>query len=440
MGSGKTLAGIAECITLSLEYDGNFGLIGRATYPELRDSTWKELLDFPVVVDGQDVRFIDSPLVKSYNKANHEITLCNNSVIIGRALADGAEKLGKGLNLGWFYVDEMTEIPEEVFMKIAMGRLRLKPKCKTCRRFPRHGEINCPKCGKQMIRHTAFGTTNPEGHDWVWKKFVMQPTEDYFCVQASSLDNPHLPTEYVKQLGEMPDEWKKRYLYGSFDTFEGLVYKDFQDKAPHIITPFEIPDNWYRFIGLDHGYRNPTAVLWGAVDPKGNVFIYDEFYSSGKLVSEIAEIIKAKSGKQRIQQYLIDPSCRNRNGVTGRSVIDEFADYGLYFDGANNDVRAGINRVQEMMKIQPDGKPRLKIFNECRQLRTELQVYRWKEISVNAKQDSPEKPLKKGDHAVDALRYLANYIYDTPELKVKQKGFDYSTYLHREEEANWMAA
>lgn len=417
-GAGKTLCGAAEAIQLSIEYKCNTGLVGRMTYPELRDTTRKEVLEFPIMVDDKQTTLVNSPLVKSFNKAENTLYFNNGSQIIFRSLEDSFDKI-KSLNLGWFWIDEATEANEEIWLGL-VGRLR-KPGTRRC----------------------GFVTTNPEGHDWVWKKWVAQPTEQHFLVTAPSTENVHLPKDYIPNLVQSyPEEWVKRYIYGSMETFEGLVYKQFADKAPWVIDGFDIPDNWYRFVALDHGYRNPTAVLWFAVDPKGNVFVYDEFYASGKLVSEIAEIIKGKTGKDKVQLYLIDPSCKNRNGITGRSVIDEFADNGVYFEPANNDVRAGINHVQEGFKLRGNSKPRLVIFRNCAKLRTELQTYRWKDIKAGAKVDSPEKPLKKEDHAVDALRYGTIYVFSTPELKVERKNyFDYKEALKRiAVEESWMAA
>jgi len=289
------------------------------------------------------------------------------------------------------------------------------------------------------VRRTGFLTTNPEGHDWVWKRFLAQRDNEHFLVTAPSTENTYLPEGYIDGLiRQYPEEWVKRYVYGSFDTFEGLVYKDFQDKEPLVVPDTtKLDESWYRFLGLDHGYRNPTAVLWGAVDHNGVLYVYDEFFSPGKLVSEVSEIIKAKNGKDDVRGYLIDPSCRNRDGKTGRSIIDEFADNGLYFDPANNDVRAGINRVQEYLRA---GK--LRIFQRCVNLRTELQTYRWKDLKPGAKQDAPEKPLKKNDHVVDALRYMVNYLYDTPLPKEKKSGWRewFPNIRHHEEEREWMAA
>ena len=394
-GSGKTFCGAWEALFQSIWYPNNLGLVGRMSYPELRDTTRKEFLELPIRVDGEIVPLLASPLVKSFNKAENMLEFVNGSVVLFRALDDAFHKI-KSLNLGWFWIDELTEANEEIWLGL-VGRLR-----------------------RRNVKHTGFGTTNPEGKDFVWKLFLQDPKSDYFLVNAPSTENHYLPDGYIDGLiSQYPEEWVKRYVYGSFDTFEGLIYKDFNDKAPFVIEPFQIPENWYRFVGIDYGYRNPSAVLWCSLDEKGNAYVYDEFYQSGSLVSNTCEVIHTKTNKQKVQMYLIDPSTAQRDGKTGRSIQDEFNDNGIYVTPANNDVRAGINRVNEYFKLEKDGKPKLKIFKNCTNLRREIQMYKWKDLRAGSKYDAPERPTKKNDHALDSLRYLVNYFYTTP---IKKEG------------------
>jgi len=418
MGCAKTICGSAEAILQSMWYPNNLGLVGRMTYPELRDTTRKEILEFPVDVDGHRTTLKESGFVKKFNQSENSLEFANGSTILFRALEDAFDKI-KSLNLGFFYVDELTECNKDMWLAL-VGRLR-----------------------RQRVHHTGFGTSNPEGRDWVWQMFVQNPTPDYFWVHSTTFENTYLPKGYVEgMLAQYPEEWIKRYIYGSFDSFEGLVYKEFQDKAPHVVEDFEIPDNWYRFISLDHGFRNPTGVGWFAVSPKGDVYLYDEFYQSSRLVSEVAEIIKTKSHEQTIRQYLIDPSCRNRDGKTGRSVIDEFSDNGLYFDPAENEVRAGINRVKEYFKIREDGTPKLKIFRSCKHAREELQVYKWKDLKVGEDKNPVERPEKKQDHMCDLIKYAIAHIYGMPTQKEPVRGWKAFLNARRREHAtsDWMAA
>jgi hypothetical protein len=38
---------------------------------------------------------------------------------------------------------------------------------------------------------------------------------------------------------------------------------------------------------MDYGYRNPTCILYVAIDSEGIVHIYDEYYQAEKLIKVI---------------------------------------------------------------------------------------------------------------------------------------------------------
>jgi len=400
-GSGKTLCGAAEAIMLSLEFNGNYGLVGRMTMPELKKTAMKEVLEFPVSFDNKVMPLVSSPLIKRWDKQNSELTFVNGSVIFFTHLDDVTWKQ-RGLNLGFVWVDELTEIAEEEFSWLG-SNLRRKG-----------------------VRPVMFGTTNPEGHDWVWKRFIAEKKDNHFITISTSKENPHLPDDYIEDLEKtMPEEWIKRFIYCSFETYSGLVYPEYRDGNPYLVRGYDLDETLYRFIALDYGFKNPTGVLWGAVDRNGDVLIYDELYVKETLISEVAQKIKDKTGRQRIQMWLIDPSCRNRDGKTGRSIIDEYAENGIYFEGANNNVNAGINHVKEFLKIRPNGKPRLRFMDHLKNLRSEMQTYRWKDLKIGAVENQKEKPIKKDDHLLDPLRYMVNFLYATPSLMKKSKDFDY---------------
>lgn len=431
-GAGKSLCGAAETIRLSMIYPKNYFMVARMTMPELRRTSMKEILEFKMEVNGEETEFINSPLIKRYDKNEKEIELVNGSVIFFTHLDDAGWKQ-RGVNLGGGWIDELTEIPEEAWLSLD-SRLRRKGTCPKCARTTNKSDNTCRKCGIVTLKHRLFGTSNPEGHDWVWKHFIAQPTKDHFAVVAKTADNPYLPDGYEDGLrARMPKEWCDRYLDASFDSFSGLVYKDFQDKAPYVVEEFEIPIRWHRFISLDFGYRNPTAILWFAVSESGQVYIYDEFYGNELTVKELATIIDTKNGKQSIQLELIDPSCKNRTGAEGRSICDEFELHGHYFQGANNDVRAGINRVSEFIKDK-----RVHIFRNCVNLRREFQVYKWKDLRAGT-EGVPEKPVKKDDHMMDSVRYGLVYVYETPALAKKETGWKKWLGISQEEE-HWQAA
>lgn len=388
-GNGKTVAGCVKAMNLSLSYPGNFGLIGRLTYPELKATTRRTFFE----LFGCNEETISShPLVERFSRAENHLRFKNGSEIIFRPLESPSDLLS--LNLGWFYVDQAEEISEEVFMTL-QARLRLD----------------------RVPQRTGFITGNPEGHNWIWRRFVKSRDPDYHMVEATSLENPYLPPDYVPTLlKSYPETWIRRYVYGSWDVFEGQIYGDFDPKA-HVVNPFSIPAGWPRYRSIDHGRTNPTCCLWLALDQDGNVFVYREYYVVGKIVSEHARAIRELSAGESYIYTVIDPSCAAQQAVKHGSIIDEYMEHGIDVVPARNDLRAGINRVAEYLRVDPDrihplterrGSPRLFIFNTCENLIREFPRYRWRRLRTaeQGARNLPEEPLGVDDHALDALRYF----------------------------------
>lgn len=237
-GAGKTWAGCLKSFFLS-SYPGNFGLIGRSTYPELRDSTRKTFFEIC------DPKYYDEKQGGRWSPTENHLRLVNGAEIVFRHLDTIAEKELLSMNLGWFFIDQAEEISINVW-RVLQSRLRLNT----------------------VPRRFGFVACNPEPGTWIYDTFKrpfdeQRLSKDYSYVESSSYDNPHLPKEYIQTLiDSYPEELRKRYVEGRWDVFEGQIYKEF-DRNIHVVKPFEIPESWEKIVSLDHGMVNPTGVLWG---------------------------------------------------------------------------------------------------------------------------------------------------------------------------------
>src|SRR3990167_3967654 len=108
-------------------------------------------------------------------------------------------------------------------------------------------------------------------------------------------ENPYLPKERIEQARNTssPDAFATEYE-ADFRKYVGLVYKMF-DRNIHVLSPFDIPQEWDKYRGIDFGSTNPTACVWIAVDNDGNWFLFDEYYESGKTIDYHAGVIQSKS-------------------------------------------------------------------------------------------------------------------------------------------------
>ena len=414
-GAGKTMAGCLRGLLLS-QMKGNFGLIGRLSYPELRDTTRRTFFEIC------PPEYYDPANGGQWKPSDNALKLINGSEIIFRHLDTVSEAELRSLNLGWFYIDQAEEIGERVF-QVLQSRLRLNT-------VPnRYGFITC----------------NPASGTWIfnkWKKPQIKgkEKEGYHLVEATSYDNPYLPPDYIPTLlRDYPEEMIKRYIEGRWDAYEDAVYPEF-DRTVHIINPFAIPKSWEKIVSVDHGMVNPTAAIFGAIDFDGNIIIYDEYYSPG-IVSEHAKQILAKSQGQEISLWLIDPSTTTKTKEKeGKewSVMEEYEDYGLYFTPYNNEKLAGINRIKEFLKVRKDrrhlvtknvGAPKLYIMKNCVNLIWEMPQYQWRKFRSITPRNAPEQTKDLNDHALDALRGLIMSRFPAPLRKAT--GFELILPEHR---------
>lgn len=393
-GNGKTFAGIIKAYNHCQQPNAYF-LIGRRNASDLTDSTMRDFAEHI----GHLGKFISK-------NGRPSFIFPNGSEVIFRHLND-LQSL-TNMNLSGFWIDQAEEVSEDAFAFL-VGRLR-----------------------RPVQWREGFITFNMNGHDWIWRRFlkklgqdgkVLEDAEDYTLVVAATLENQaNLPADYIKSLMAMGGEYVKRFVYGSFDTFAGQVYDEF-NQSIHVIPPFEIPEGWVRYRSIDHGQTNPTACGWFAVDYDGNVFCYREYYQPNDIVSNHVAAINALSAGEKYSYTLIDPSTtsktRERNGIK-YSVADEYMEAGITTIPGQNDVIAGINRVKEYLHVDPDhlhpvtgerGSPRLFFFQGLTDNHIEEHAqYRWKQaVKLSGdpnRDDIKEAPVKRQDHSVDETRYF----------------------------------
>lgn len=290
--------------------------------------------------------------------------------------------------------------------------------------------------------------TPVEGMTWIhedlYEDNVNNPDGDVLVVEINTLENPFLGQSaiesFVKSIDE--DEAVAR-IQGKFVQQGGRVYKNFDPTtgAVHVL-PERIDDpksyfrNWLWICSLDHGFNNPTAVLWTVVDKNGFAVTFNEHYHKDWTVDQhakrILEIEKLHGRPSDI--YVADPSISQRNGITGSNIQQEYQKYGLSFILGNNDVAAGLIRVKKYLnthkyvghrqhplfvvddKPEINAFPMLRITPNCSNLIWEMKKYRWKTYSnkkMAYENNAYDMPHKKDDHAVDSLRYA---IMSQPDL------------------------
>jgi PBSX family phage terminase large subunit len=200
---------------------------------------------------------------------------------------------------------------------------------------------------------------------------------------------------------------RKRLFEGEWATAEGVVYDSF---SVSIHVKHRDPGEFqYWCLSMDEGYTNPAAIILIGVDGDMRIHIAEEFYETGKLQSQVVDTAKemAHSIGGRIAVCVVDSSAAG--------LIADLKDVGLPAEPHHGRVLDGIAIVQELLKVQGDGLPRLTIDPSCVNAINEFESYVWK--------PGKDEPIKENDHIADSVRYFCDWLF-AGEIEVSRVVYD----------------
>lgn len=257
---------------------------------------------------------------------------------------------------------------------------------------------------------SAWLTMTPvEGMTWVYDDIYLPGvagSDLYGVIEVDMTENPFLGQAEIDQFLSMLDkDERKARIAGKFIAIGGLVYKRF-DREAHVIPSRVPPLDWEWYVSIDHGYNNPTAILWHAVSPEGKVITFSEHYQREWTVEQHATLIHSRNAAfGRVPDvYVGDPAMAQRNGATGTSIFDEYAKFDIPVIPGGNEVQSGIAKIQEYLQQH-----KWHITENCPNLIWEMGRLRWKRWTNTKSADrnnAHEVVEKKDDHACDSSRYF----------------------------------
>lgn len=207
------------------------------------------------------------------------------------------------------------------------------------------------------------------------------------CITTATWDDaPHLDEKTKTELlASLPPYQRDARSKGIPQLGSGAVYPI--QESEFIVKPFQIPKHFRCGYGLDVGWNN-TAAVWFAHDADKDIVYITHDYKRGHAEPSVhAAAIRARGDYVGV----IDPASRGRSQKDGESLIHLYGQQGLDLRIADNTVEAGIFDVYERFTTG-----RLKVFETCQNLISELRIYR---------RDEKGRIVKENDHNCDALRY-----------------------------------
>lgn len=240
----------------------------------------------------------------------------------------------------------------------------------------------------------------------------------YYANTECAMKAGHVTKQWFDEFfGMISPEMRETRMKGAFGAYEGIVYQGFNPKV-HLVDSAEFPEGVHHRRTLDWGSgpENAFVCLWAYKTGAGQWVVYDEYYSTNQLYTvhdHLKEVCDRWPWPQNNPHYgttYADPSDPGNIRIASR--FGEFCpDYpDIDMSPAKNAVFEGIEHVRYMLKVAPGlNGPRIKIVKSaCPNLVRQMKTYRWERSSDRGlnPRDARPVPLKKEDHAVDALRYL----------------------------------
>lgn len=297
---------------------------------------------------------------------------------------ESSQGLIQGITLAGVLFDEATLLPQS-FVNQALARCSVRGS-----RF----WFNC----------------NPEAPShWFKVEFMDKSIRRNLAVMHFKMDdNASLSADIIERYKRsFSGVFYRRYIEGEWAISEGLVYPDFSDRNLTDIRRADLFDDDGKYkmaeypfpiISMDYGTVNPTAMLLIVWSIRRQCFIVaDEFYYDGHQKTQIddnqkyAELCKLAEGIPLLE-VIIDPSAA--------SFIALVLNARRYKPvPARNEVIPGIAFTLNCLNM---GKY---VFSkDCRNTFAEFGQYSW---DSKAAEKGIDQPLKRHDHAMDALRYHA---------------------------------
>jgi PBSX family phage terminase large subunit len=393
-GTGKSLACLKKLDRNAIKYPGSRQLIVRKTRTSLTQSA---LVTFEkqVIVPGGRVRFHTTQQAYLYP---------NGSIIV----VGGLDKDSKVMSSEYdaIYVQEATELSEPdweaLTTRLRNGVIPHQQLIADCNPVaPTHWlnqRCNAGKTTRLVSRH--------EDNPSIWDRTRATWTER--------------GRAYVSKLDALTGVRRERLRLGKWVAAEGQVF-DAWLPATHVVGRDQLPELGFaapqRYLaGVDWGYTKPGVIDVWAVGSDERIALVREVYQTRKTQDWWVAKAKALHSAYDIETFVCDPA--------EPAYIDAFTQAGLNAVPAQNAILPGITAVQARLKVQADGRARLYVVDDALDeidlaLREaaeptgsldEIDAYIWAQNATGRK----EKPVDANNHAMDAWRYVAMFLEDTP--------------------------
>lgn len=270
------------------------------------------------------------------------------------------------------------------------------------------------------FRGWAKFNSTPEGRNWfydAWREAQNGDDPEWESFRFPSWANERLfplgvdDPEILSMLRGMSEEMGDQEVKAKFSRYVGQVFKDW-DEEWHVDSRLtQYNPAWPVFLATDYGWTNPNVVLFIQVDPWDRVHVIDEYYQNHRSPEELADDLlqgnysTAHPGLVRVATKLFpdpaDPAASHTLSERLRVQVQ---------GGTGGEIKTRLELIRKWLKDEnehldfshPDRRPRVLVNPRCKMLIHEMDAYRYPK-SREEQTNEPENPMKKDDHAPEAL-------------------------------------
>ena len=267
----------------------------------------------------------------------------------------------------------------------------------------------------------SLWNSTPEGKNWFYLMYQQgkNPTfEDWWSIRAPSWLNRHVyrngrdDSEIISLERELGDEEFKQEIGAEFSVYKGRVFAAW-DEEKHVSDFLYRPD-WPLYIATDYGWTNPNVALFIQIDPFDRVYVIDEYYRQHRSPAEFAEDLANE------YRHLTDRATRLYPDPEDPAASYELAEklHLTAAGGTGGELKIRLELIRRWLKDEndhlemgnPERRPRLMVDRKCTELIREMDAYRYPDKKGQIITNEPENPMKKDDHAPEALgRFFAGH-------------------------------
>lgn len=250
----------------------------------------------------------------------------------------------------------------------------------------------------------ALFISTPRGANW-FKTFYERgfSTEEklakWISIHGTYKDNPRVSKADIEEARlTVSNAYFRQEYEADFSVFEGQVFEEFNVEL-HVRdldreTDYFSSNEFENIMGIDVGYRDPTAILTVKYSYDDDVYyVVEEYEEAEKTTSEHAAYIHKMEEKYDIDRTFVDSAAAQfRNDLA--------YEHDIASSPAKKSVLDGLAQLQTLFHQN-----KIIISSRCPKLIHAVANYRWDYDETNSKL-TREKPLHDSNsHLCDALRY-----------------------------------